>query len=84
MNLSYNVRLLTEAFERLRRAKSMEIEAIKMAHRAEINDLLERNGNSTICEPKDNEHDWSLGAIGKWLNEDYNNRTKSANGNNNG
>lgn len=34
---------MSEAFERLRKAKAMELEAIQLMHRVEIDDLIECN-----------------------------------------
>lgn len=52
--MSYNVMLLSEAFERLRKAKALEIEAIELANRAIQNDLDEQNSSKAQAVPDSN------------------------------
>lgn len=59
MSASFNFMRMSEAFERLRKAKAVELEAIQLMHRVEIDDLIECNfGKSQEPAAEAEDTDW--------------------------
>lgn len=63
MKASFNFMRMSEAFERLRKAKALEMEAIQLMHSVEIDDLVECNFDKSqepAAEAEDPDWAWKL------------------------